>query len=1241
MATATHPFVRLWRVCDAAELLLRFFVAIRAAELDGRLSDDTARLAATRIDHPTLGAWLELAVALAAESPANPLVPELPAALRETVYPLITGHAPGVEERADYTQALLPLRNVLAHGAGFPDLVAEELVMAHASRLLDALGGMPWLADLLLIAPARKGGWLRLTGATPSERCEPADLGLAPGALSEQEGGVYVVRQARAVHLWPLHAFEEPRLKRPKKGDERADRPAPLIYSRREGKRLQHTALGSRMPVGELRGEAVTRFDRLFRLAERKALLGLERSDFRAEFREEAERLSGRTEQVAAILEAFGGPDRVLWLHGGPGMGKSAIMAAVANRLVGTPRRLVVEYRLRAADPRANRLAFLKHAIKRIESWDAGIPAIPLGDRLEVLEDRLREVLAALPPNRDVAFILDGLDEIAGIDRAFVDLPFRISSPGTTWLCAARPIAELKAVFKPDRCRVLFGDNGLPGMSAAEIGAWLKRDAPSRIGEHILAQENEGSSPWVEAVAERSEGSPAYLVLLLADLWSDEISVGDEPPRGLEAYFVGLLKGWVDIDTSVILMAIALAAEAPDARLLAEVLKQSGDLQDDGEDTHEAAVEEALGRARALVVVVETAAGECYLPYHQSLGDHLRTTPTLVNKRGRIGKAWAALAANPGTLADPGLRRRLFSVGVRQLLELGRAQAARDLLSNQAYVVARMAGATGEEVTALRREILRDASLLLAPEPAGEATLRILEVATGQELRPASQVHEAATIADEAAAWLVPPLAGAAELHPLVVELLASWGTAPDPVRRRVAQEVAGRNTALLADRLGDILAAVGRQERPRMLSLLVHGHRDPASALAALQRLIGTAHPSRLHLLLRRRRARWALDFSIRAALDAPQDGPTARTIFRFWLDLTRIGRPGGAVARILAPSLGALALDGYLKARSAADERVPGSARQLLADLRAAAPDVVALLGHLQEPASDDLGHLADAALAHATARFSAGRGLLYALLLLQGVWSIDRTGPLLDALTRRGGEQGRMAVHAVLLRIFQQLPAGREAERRAVADRIFALARAESEEDYFYRDAVGVDTKHSVYHPLAPAGTACAELGPGRPLAFFAEFIAGSPQLPEAERERRLRRAARDLLWVGIYYPREAFLTMPLLADEPLAQDELFRTLAYLAVVHGPDAEAFYARHLAGRIEWPDLLRLVDHEWLDRYMVERGAGRLVGAILLARKDLRVALVDLVRAALAPRATPTRVLGTGVSRLLTLLGS
>lgn len=55
----------------------------------------------------------------------------------------------------------------------------------------------------------------------------------------------------------------------------------------------------------------------------------------------------------------------------------------------------------------------------------------------------------------------------------------------------------------------------------------------------------------------------------------------------------------------------------------------------------------------------------------------------------------------------------------------------------------------------------------------------------------------------------------------------------------------------------------------------------------------------------------------------------------------------------------------------------------------------------------------------------------------------------------------------------------------------------------------------------------------------------------------------------------------------------------------------------------------------------MVERGAGRLVGAILLARPDSREALVDLVRAALAPRATSNRVLGTGVSRLLALLGS
>ena len=61
----THPVVRLWRVCDVAEMLLRLATSIGGASLDGRMSDDVARVVASRIGTPTLYHWLQMAWTLA------------------------------------------------------------------------------------------------------------------------------------------------------------------------------------------------------------------------------------------------------------------------------------------------------------------------------------------------------------------------------------------------------------------------------------------------------------------------------------------------------------------------------------------------------------------------------------------------------------------------------------------------------------------------------------------------------------------------------------------------------------------------------------------------------------------------------------------------------------------------------------------------------------------------------------------------------------------------------------------------------------------------------------------------------------------------------------------------------------------------------------------------------------------------------------------------------------------------
>jgi hypothetical protein len=90
--------------------------------------------------------------------------------------------------------------------------------------------------------------------------------------------------------------------------------------------------------------------------------------------RDDARHLARRAGALiyARALDAVAGTEHgVLWLHGPPGSGKSALCARLAVRLRGVAETQVVAYRFRAADPRSSREAFLTYAIDQLERWGA------------------------------------------------------------------------------------------------------------------------------------------------------------------------------------------------------------------------------------------------------------------------------------------------------------------------------------------------------------------------------------------------------------------------------------------------------------------------------------------------------------------------------------------------------------------------------------------------------------------------------------------------------------------------------------------------------------------------------------------------------------------------------------------------------------------------------------------------------------------------------------------------------
>jgi len=679
-------------------------VSVAAAELKtcGGVPDDLITKVKKQIPFPTLGSWLamasELSQAVLRILGTKAIVPELWFSMRDVLHPLVTGCKEGETDKPNADESVLHLRNQLAHGAGVASIAIVPIIPAHRSRLLHAIGSLAWLRQIRLLAPGEGGRIMILSGIRPrvAENANefPSDVLKAIGDL---KGEVALYRGANLLFLWPLQAYDRPEFLRTRHGENiRGDEPALMVYTRlAEPERLEMTPLSSSLAISELRGPAVKRLEELFRLREKRLFIGHTPDDFKEEFASQAESLVGRAEICRTIIEAVSGSKQgILLLHGSPGTGKSAIMAAVATTLEAGEEKsqLLVAYRFTASNPRSTRSRFLRYAVMRLEKWQLGGASADLGDDPDRLGKRLAELLRRIRPPMRVVFLVDGLDEIARTDPDFTELPFRYQRRGVVWLCAGRPDPLLQRLFTASPCRILFPASGLPGLTDHEVNEWLKRDTPPSQRDAIARMEGDQGSmaTWVSNVCRHSSGLPAYITLLLDDIKTSVVSIGMPVPRGLISYFDRLLAraGIDDPATTlpVLLASISLAVEAPDAETLTEVLRRAGHLRPDTRSRHFEIVAEAILRARAMLRTVTGLDGGVnrYLTYHDELAAYLTTTPTLANARALAADGWRSLCLDAPTVASTA-RRHAFATGIRQLAALGEEEAAVRLYSTLSY----------------------------------------------------------------------------------------------------------------------------------------------------------------------------------------------------------------------------------------------------------------------------------------------------------------------------------------------------------------------------------------------------------------------------------------------------------------------------------------------------------------------------------------------------------------------------
>ena len=753
-----HPRVRLHWLVDCAEIAVRWSVALALAEVlqahGGALPEAVSARIREQIERPTLGKWLGILEALSREPPASALLtPDVFDLYREVFAPRFPGEGQG----GTVETSLLVLRNHLAHGVGLRTDAAQALLAAHEPGVFDLVRAVVRVTAGTAVIAVSGDQAQRLAG--------PQAVAIArPNILRDRPDGPWLVGEAGALPLLPLADFAPVRLVDGNgQLEEHAGGPAAQLYLRAERARLTYVPLGRDEAVSQV--FAVDAFRALFQLdvAPTPCPAGdaFHWQDFLREARVLQEDLVGRVDEVAALKGWLKGRDTrqdgvasLGWVFGGPGLGKSLLMAKAAADLGGSkPEQQGLYYhRFRAGDARNSLRAFLRGLRAALDDW----PPLPAPDRdvdgdapadtdqvlLETARRRL-QAIAPLPPPHPKApaprflVLVDGLDEVLLAEPRLPTQLLELVLPGTVWLLAGRPEPALQQAFSAPGCEFVF-EHGLPPMSATDIRAMLLEGLAN--ARHALVARDQDSdegvrNPFVERVVACADGLPLYVHLLLEDLRNGRLSVHDEQrlPQGLVAYYDALIDrfGISDLKRDLPLL-VALLARAeepldPDALalLLADVPAEA--------PRYRARVENARRGGQALLRTAPTVDGtEGLTLYHQSFRDYVGGCPArgdqpardpapaldgtvrdAVAKLCRLAQHWAELP--PGNL-----RNHLFRWGVRYALRWQGAQgqeSARQRLTDFVFLQA----FTRELPSTDIRGLVADYETLLAQLPDGAA----------------------------------------------------------------------------------------------------------------------------------------------------------------------------------------------------------------------------------------------------------------------------------------------------------------------------------------------------------------------------------------------------------------------------------------------------------------------------------------------------------------------------------------
>jgi hypothetical protein len=680
-----NPFVALWRMVDAAEIITRFLTITALSDIlrqKGEFPEPVQDALTEKLERPTFGAWKEL-LAIAIDNlpkergQTRCFVSELPSFVRDKWLPALGSGEDKPEEK------LIALRNLIAHAGRLPDEKAQELLNAHRQRFESLAKELSFLANYDLIActiactKERQIVWLKgLPDADGSFPKYDRDRSLS---FVREQGRVYLVHDDKGLDLFPLHAFTDILQWREERYEfERLEEVAPQIYFRlnKRGERgyLECIPFSTKAVFSHLGKDAYQRFRDIFRLEEwreqrrRKAEAQGIQTLWDEQVRKLTEVFVGREEHIRQVKDAIKRTSKgVLWISGKPGIGKSALMAKLVQDYIGqTQHYIVIPYFFRYGQAGCSTMEFLETALKRLQAeLNREIKPEPrLPERQQQLVEALEEAVSKT--GKKVLFLVDGLNEIYRLEREFLNVLFMTMTvkDRIVWVCAGQSEGDLEKALKSRGAVWVFPD-GLPPLDEQAIRAMLIEHL-GRLKYDLFERDEGERNRFVEAVTRKSEGLPLYVWMVIEDLKAGRLTVRDEEklPEGLVAYYERLLERLRVSDVGTVLtplFCLLAWAKEPITEGTMKVLLQTLHLA--GTRRWGELFRRTLEHGHLMLQQRPTPDDETgWAIYHDSFRQHLLKSETVMDNREWARDRWLDVCEDWKALAsqEPSLHRYIL-----------------------------------------------------------------------------------------------------------------------------------------------------------------------------------------------------------------------------------------------------------------------------------------------------------------------------------------------------------------------------------------------------------------------------------------------------------------------------------------------------------------------------------------------------------------------------------------------------